>query len=177
MRLIYLCLAFTLAACSQASTSESIPSEGSHSGAHEPRTDLVDATEVFIHPDAFRKCGLEPQTPQVYVFEHGEFASSELGYSPGAALAIETGGKGRLAEQVDVLESCVVGEGVDFSRWRDCGTDYCVVRVIPARAGTCPYCDSTQQELDRFFSSRQASVAYRDVFLGTRQMRSAPAAE
>ncbi len=140
-------------------------------------TSAAEATEVFIHPDAFRECGLEPQTPQVYVFEHGEFASSELGYSPGAALAIETGSKGRLADKVAVLGECVFDEGVDFARWRDCGADYCVVRVTPARIGTCPYCDSTQQELDRYFNSLKASVAYRDVFLGTREMRSTPAAE
>ncbi|MEJ7745333.1 MAG: hypothetical protein WKF61_00970 [Luteimonas sp.] len=128
--------------------------------------------QLFILPSKFKKCGLTPKTPQVYIFNtRGELTSTELGFSPGMPLNIEVGQLGSGFNNVTKLENCVVGQGIDFGGWRRCDADYCVVRVLPARADVCLYCDSTQSSLDAFFAARGAKVSYRDIFLGTRSMR------
>ena len=111
------------------------------------------------------QCGIEATLPQMYIFKNGgELVSTELGYYPGGNLNIASNIKGPAFDKQEKLKACVVSHGVDFDRWTKCGTDYCVVRIVPeSNIEQCTFCGMTQSSLDAYFAKIGSVASYREI--------------
>lgn len=117
--------------------------------------------------DFINKSGVEPRFPQLWIFDKtGTLISTERSYIPGQPLNIEVNKRGPVAEYVADLEEYLNTKEVRFDHWRQCGTDYCVVKLLPDPSlGHCEPCNVMQSQLDAYFSARDATVTYRTVLL------------
>lgn len=117
--------------------------------------------------DFIENSGIKPSFPQIWIYDrNGALISTERAYRPGQSLNIESNKPGPVSADAGQLEKYLIAKGATFDRWRNCGAEYCVVRLLPAESvGNCPPCGEMQYQLDAYFSSQGAEVAYHTVLL------------
>lgn len=128
--------------------------------------DEIDEIKVDVM-DFVNNSGIEPTFPQVWIFDKtGALISTERGYSSDRPLNIEADKQATVAADVAKLEQYLETKGVRFERWQRCGTDYCVVQLIPdASLGECPPCGMMESRLDAYFSARGFTSTHYSVLL------------
>ena len=115
--------------------------------------------------------GVAPTFPQLWIFNaDGKLISTERSFRINEPLHLETGEMGPVAGDAERIGSYLARRDVDFDRWKKCGFDYCVVKLVPdaSMVERCEGCDRMQSSLDQYFLAQGAAAVQHTVLLTNR---------